>query len=146
MADSLELLNAMQQVSVLAVAEQSVSQTIDVIPDFNATQLAQGLRADGSRILPDYKPLTIEIKKLKGQETSFVNLKDTGAHYRKLYADLKGDVIEYGSRDEKSDALQKKYGRIYGLNSDSQDEYVEGFLRPSWQNNYASLTGLKFRE
>ena len=151
MAYAGEILDALKSLDLEAIARESLEENAEVMADLNAEQLARGLRADGSEILPLYKPLTIEIKQTKSglaAVTDHVTLFDTGSHYRELYAEVQGDEIEYGSRDEKSAKLQKKYstskGPIYGLTTDSKDELMNGPVAKSWRNKIESLTGLKF--
>lgn len=151
MADALEVLQVLQGLDVEAIAISTLKENEDIMADLNASQMAQGVRADGSEILPSYRPLTVELKSDKpglAGVTDRVTLYDTGEHYAELYADVKGDQIEYGSRDEKSAALQKKYdkkkGSIYGLTEDSKEELVTGSVGASWKQKIERQTGLKF--
>lgn len=149
MPDALELLTALKKVNVIDLAKASITSNKELIADLNAGQLARGLRSDGSNILPSYSDLTIELKSRReglAGITDHVTLFDTGAHYKGLYADIKGNEIEYGSTDEKSKKLQKKYdtsrGSIYGLNQDSLED-LEPHLRTSFFDDYEKVTGLK---
>jgi hypothetical protein len=67
-----------------------------------------------------------------------------------LYAKVMGRELEFGSKDEKSEKLEKKYatakGALYGLTEDSRDELVESHLRPEWMKDISGKTGLKFVE
>jgi len=86
-------------------------------------QLAKGIDGAGDKIFPEYRPLTIKIKTIKGQPTDRVTLEDTGDFYD-------GFTIHYGStffgifsRDEKADKLERKYGPdIFGLTDESLAE------------------------
>lgn len=147
--DSLELQESIRSINLNDIAARSIEDNRESIADMNAAQMAQGLRADGSEILPYYADLTISMKKKRsGLSGVFdhVTLYNTGAHYAGLYAEVKGDEIEYGSRDEKSEALQKKYstakGSIYGLTTDSKEELAPAFKR-SFFAEYERQTGLK---
>lgn len=80
-------------------------------------QLAQrGVDGAGAKLFPEYRPLTIKIKTIKGQPTDRVTLEDTGDFFD-------GFRIHYGrtffgifSEDEKADKLEAKYGPdIFGL-------------------------------
>lgn len=145
MADALEFLETLQTLNIEAAAIDALEGNEKVMADLNATQLAQGKRATGTTIRPEYHPLTIELKKgrsgLAGI-TDRVTLFDTGSHYRKLYADVKGQEIEYGSKDEKSEDLQKKYGAIYGLTEESVEELVESHLRGDFIEKIENYLGI----
>jgi hypothetical protein len=132
--DALELFTNLEGMNIHAIAMDALKMNTDVMADLNAEQMAQGIRATGSEIKPAYHPLTVEIKRTEktglAAVTDHVTLYDTGSHYRQLYAEVKGDEIEYGSRDSKSEKLENKYGRtIYGLTEDSREELVQGSLQ-----------------
>lgn len=134
--DTLDLLELAEKVNIENVCSTALQKNENKIADLNAYQLSRGKRSDGSDILPEYAPLTIELKKgnpgLSGV-TDRVTLFDTGAHYKGLYADVQGVQIEYGSKDKKSAALEKKYatkrGGLYGLDEDSRDELISSSLQ-----------------
>jgi hypothetical protein len=146
--DVIELLEAMKGLDVLAIAEAAVAENVELIADLNATQLSQGLRADGSELLPSYADATVAAKRLAGKVSDHVTLLDTGAFYRGLYAAVQGEQVEYGSRDSKADKLQEKYstskGSIFGLNEDSREDLIESGLGASWQKGVEKVTGLVF--
>lgn len=128
---------------------EALQNTTTVVEDLNATQLAQGLRADGSELLPSYTPLTIELKKHKSglaAVTSHVTLFDTGDFYRSLHAEVKGDRLVYSDTDEKFEKLNKKFstskGSILGLTKDSKGELVNSFLRKEFLLQAHTQTGL----
>lgn len=88
-------------------------------------QLFQGLDAEGKSLKEiggGYAPLTIELKRLKGQPTDRVTLYDTGEFYNsfrvfagKTHLDITADTLKEGDVD-----LQDRYGRnLLGLNDDS---------------------------
>lgn len=152
MADALEILQVLKGLDVEAIAISTIEENEKAMADLNAEQLARGLRADGSEILPSYADLTIELKSEKSGlagVTDHVTLYDTGDHYAGLYADVQGDEIEQGSHDEKSASLQKKYstkkGSIYGLTADSREELITGPVGASWKKKIESATGLKLQ-
>lgn len=147
--DALDLLETLEQVNIKALAVETIEEKAEVMADMNAEQLAQGIRSDGSEILPSYKPLTIEIKSEKSGlagVTNRVTLYDEGDHYRGLYTEVQGDELIQGSRDPKSEKLDKKYstakGSIYGLTEDNQEELVESHLRGSFYEKIHEITGL----
>lgn len=151
MADALEILQVLQSLDIEAIAISTLEENEEAMANLNAEQLARGLRADGSEILPSYAPLTIEIKSEKAGlagVTDHVTTYDEGGHYAELYAEVKGDEIEQGSRDGKSAKLQKKYdtkkGSLYGLTTDSREELINGPVGASWRKKIEAATGLKF--
>lgn len=152
MADAVDMLESLRALDITAVAARSIEENEEVIADMMAARLARGKRADGTDILPDYKPITIAIKEETGvglgAVTDHVTLFQTGAHYQELYADVQGEVIEYGSKDSKSEKLQKKYdtarGSIYGIDTDDRENLVEGVVGESWQKQIEQGTGLSF--
>lgn len=148
------MIDVLNSLKIEEIAGESVTDNAELIADLNADQLAHGIRADGSQTLPAYKSLTIAIKKTKSglaAITDRVTLFDTGDFYRNLYAEVQGEFIEYGSRDEKAPKLEKKYsdkrgkGSIFGLTEDSKDELITGGLGESWQKKITEKTGLTFK-
>ena len=133
MATIAGLLNKVKAFDASKAATTAIIETKENIADLNATQMFEGLRSDGSEILPSYTALTIQLKKEKGQPTDRVTLNDTGDFYRGITVDVTGDKINITSTDEKTAKLNKKYskskGNIFGLNKGSKSEYLNGFLR-----------------
>jgi hypothetical protein len=154
MADAVDLLENLAALDVEQIATSILKSNEEIMADLNATQLSQSMRTDGTEIFPSYKGLTIHIKETMksglAAVTDRVTLYDTGDHYRQLYAKVMGRELEFGSKDEKSAKLEKKYatskGALYGLTEDSRDELVESHLRPEWAKDISSKTGLKFVE
>lgn len=86
-------------------------------------QLMQGIKADGSLIMPQYSPLTVSIKRSKGQESGHVTLKDTGDYHEGHDLKRMEDGFEVINRDEKTLKLTTKYtSKILGLTDDNIDE------------------------
>lgn len=143
MATILEMIDRVQNLQPYEVAKESIAETKEAIADLNAEQMNKGLRNDGSEILPAYNVLTLQIKKLKGQPTDRVTLKDTGAFYAGITADVRGEVVEILSTDPKSEHLEKKYskragsnkGSIFGLSGPFKVEYIDGYLQPAYLTN-----------
>lgn len=148
--DALEFLDALDRVDLDHLAKQTLEKNKEVIADLIATQLSQGIRSDGTEILPSYAPLTIEIKKTKSGlagVTDRVTLYDTGEHYKELYAEVKGDDLVTGSLVEYSDALEKKYdtskASVHKLTEDSKEELVVGYLQADCYDLLHQQTGLE---
>jgi hypothetical protein len=78
-----------------------------------------------------YSPLTIEIKKEKGQPTNRVTLKDEGDFEGSFYVDVGKDSFEIKAADFKTHDLMTKYGRqILGLTDENMQELINEIIRP----------------
>lgn len=147
MPDALDMLANLQALDVHELAIETATEAEPVMVDAMADQLSQGRRADGSNISPPYAQFTIQEKEKKSglaAVTDVVTLFDTGAHYAELFAEVQGDIIEYGSKDSKSESLQSRYGKIYGLNEEARAEVIEDFIEPRFEAKIERATGLKF--
>lgn len=79
-------------------------------------QLDRGVRGTSRKIFPKYQPLTIKIKRAKGQPTDRVTLKDTGEWYSRFYLNYGKTAFSIENDDELTGPLQDKYGEaILGL-------------------------------
>lgn len=93
------------------------------IIDMNTAQLEQGLNGEGQKIEPSYAPLTVSIKREKGQPTARVTLFDEGGFYAGFFVNFQREMFSLGSADEKALKLERRYGKeIYGLNESSLEE------------------------
>jgi hypothetical protein len=117
-------LENMQSKVVRALGE-AVKVTTHLVEDLNAGQLNEGIDADNQSITPPYAELTEEIKKLKGQPTDKVTLKDTGTFHRSFYTAFESDGFTVDSKDELKNKLVKKYGAILGLTDKSKQQYID---------------------
>jgi hypothetical protein len=149
MPDALELLENIEALDIPTIARQTIVENKEVISDLIATQMSQGLRSDGTDILPDYAPLTIELKKGKqglAGVTDRVTLFDTGEHFKELYVEVKGDEMDYGSKVPYAEDLEEKYdtakGSIHKMTEESQEELVNGYLENDFYSRINEATGL----
>lgn len=143
-----ELYNKIDNLNIVQAAVDSVKETKEAIGDLNAMQMMAGLRADGSDITPTYSNFTIAIKRMKGQPTDRVTLRDTGAFQAGINVEVLGTQITIGSTDRKSEKLERKYskanGSIFGLSEKFQQEYVIESLRPAFARRIEELTNLRY--
>ena len=143
-----QLKSALKSLDIQRVASEAVDESKDSILDLNVMQMNRGLRADGSFISPSYSPMTVEIKKAKGQPYDRVTLRDTGEFQREIYAIVQGIKIDIGSRNWKESKIEKKYskarGSIFGLSEKYANTYIEDDLRPIFNKKISDVTGLKF--
>ncbi|RSK29848.1 hypothetical protein [Hymenobacter metallilatus] len=123
--------------------EQTIHENAAFLEDANTAQLAQGKRADGSEILPEYSPLTLAIKQLQGRSTH-VTLYDEGDFYSSVKAQLTGDKgFEMIATDSKARALESKYGDdILGLSEEALDEFKTSYIKPDLQQKTRDTLGL----
>jgi len=114
-----------------------------VLEDANAAQLEAGLDADGRQITPEYAELTIELKQQKGQPTDRVTLRDSGAFYAGIVAQVRGQELELTGTDPKTRELQEKYGDdIIGLSEEAVAEFREDYVRPELEAKTREILGL----
>ena len=66
-----------------------------------------------------YSPVTISIKKKKGQPTNRVTLRDTEAFHKSFFILADGRAIWFKARDKKAEKLYEKYGEIFGLTTEN---------------------------
>jgi len=148
--DAVDMLKNISELNIKDLCIETAKDNEDEMVKLNEDQLAAGLRANDTDIEPLYRPYTIFIKETQktglASVTDVVTLFDTGAHYAGLYAEVKGSIIEYGSKDSKSADLQEKYGKIYGLNTDSRDVLIEEHIEPDLHRKVEKQTGLKFKK
>ena len=114
-----------------------------VLEDANAAQLEAGLDADGRQLTPEYAELTIELKQQKGQPTDRVTLRDSGAFYAGIVAQVRSDAIALEGTDPKTRELQEKYGDdIIGLSEAAVAEFREDYVRPELEAKTREVLGL----
>lgn len=95
----------------------------EAIADLNVKQLEEGKRIDGNSIVPEYQSdLYAKAKKSIGAKPPIYtpDLKLTGSFHSGIYAEKKADYIYTWSTDEKTDKLNSKYKKIFGLTFDSK--------------------------
>ena len=78
-----------------------------------------------------YKPITIEIKKLKGQPTNRVTLRDEGDFESSLYLVITDKQLEIKASDWKTEELVEKYGSsILGLTKENIASLTWDYIYP----------------
>ncbi len=123
--------------------DQIFRESEDDFVRLNQEQMFAGVKRDGNEIEPPYANLTVAIKQQKGQPTDRVTLKDTGAFYQGLYANLAGNRIDEGSSDPKAEKLSEKYGEeIYGLGGQYKQEFVNDSLKPKFSEKVFQAIGI----
>lgn len=78
-----------------------------------------------------YKPITIEIKKLKGQPTNRVTLRDEGDFESSFYLVISDKQFEIKASDWKTEELVEKYGSsILGLTKENIASLTWDYIYP----------------
>ena len=143
MASILSMLKKFEALDTDVICVDVIEETTDEMIRANKAQMDAGMKADGNEIYPPYAPLTVAIKRMKGQPTDRVTLKDTGEFYAGAYVIVTSESILSGSRDEKNAKLQAKYGEdIFGLGGEFKKGYVNNALRPAFREKILQATGL----
>lgn len=141
--DKIEALTAFKE-KIFSFTKDIVLDNEHIIADMNArVQLyEQGINSDGDKIADyaPYRPVTVQIKLMKGQPTNRVTLYDEGdfhASFRVIANDI-SFLID--ATDYKTEKLLDKYGeQILGLTDDNLNELVWEYIYPELMNNLKTL-------
>lgn len=114
---------------------QIVEENEAFIVDMNAeNQLyEQGVNSLGVEISDyrPYTPITIEFKRMKGQPTDRVTLRDTGDFESSFYIEVNDEQFEIRASDPKTETLIRKYGReILGLTNENLSTLIRDCIYP----------------
>lgn len=106
------------------------------ICDMNAQEqlYEQGINRLGVDIsdYAPYSPITIDIKKLKGQPTNRVTLRDEGDFHSSFYVVATDTSFEVKAKDAKAEHLLSKYGQqILGLTRENLMTLVHEYIYPN---------------
>lgn len=121
---------------IIKIIEEIIRENDNIILDMNVEdQLFQkGITRKGEEIasFAPYAPLTIELKKLRGQPTSRVTLRDEGDFHKSFYIEYLGDGFQIKASDWKTEKLMFKYGdEILGLTDDNFHEFAVDYVKPA---------------
>ena len=118
-------------------AEQNKEAAIDLITE---NQLSKGRDGNNAEITPKYRPMTIAIKKAKGQPTDRVTLYDEGDFHRSLEFEKLNHSFRIIGTDGKTGKLLRKYGeQVLKLNADSLFEFNDEIRDELKRNAQAAL-------
>lgn len=121
------------------IIEKIVVENEAYIVDMNAQvqlyeQGENSLGVDIASYRP-YSPLTIKIKKLKGQPTNRVTLRDEGDFESSFFLEVNKEQFEIKASDFKTEELIQKYGRsILGLTQEHVTELIWKYIYPDLLN------------
>lgn len=120
---------------------ESVEENEAFILDMNTeNQLFElGVNIDGVKIgsYAPYKDITVKIKRLKGQPTSRVTLRDEGDFHRSFFLDISNDGFFIDASDEKTQRLAEKYSsdfaktNILGLTEENIEILTWDYIYPT---------------
>lgn len=103
------------------IADQNVEQ-----------QYKRGIRRDGRQILPPYAPSTIRRKQRKGQPTSHVTLRDTGAMHSRLQVSADdADLFLYSDRPYVPHLIERYGEEIFGLTDEAAARLAREVYQPA---------------
>lgn len=92
----------------------------------------RGINGRGKKIMDymPYTPKTIQNKKRKGQPTTRVTLRDTGAFHKSMFVVFDSEGFYITASDEKTEELVKKYGEeIFRLTNKNFTRIVRSHIR-----------------
>lgn len=92
----------------------------------------RGINGKGEKIMSyaPYKPITIQIKKKKGQPTTRVTLRDTGDFHKSMFVVFDSEGFYITSSDEKTPELIEKYGEeIFRLTNKNFTRIIRSHVR-----------------
>ncbi|GAA3940437.1 hypothetical protein [Hymenobacter algoricola] len=129
------------------VLEQATAQVVQdnrpFLEDANTEQLAAGLTRENQPITPEYAPLTIALKQIKGQPTERVTLRDEGDFYTGILALSDAAELTFVGTDAKTPGLVEKYGEdILGLTDAHIEEFRQDYVLPELQQKTRNTLGL----
>jgi hypothetical protein len=135
-ADKIKALSDWQKEAGRHVIEEAKAFEA-IILDWNTEEqlYLKGQDSEGAAIEPPYRAFTIQIKRMKGQPTDRVTLKDTGDFHRSFFIHWAALEFRIMARDAKVGKLTRKYGQeIFGLDDDGQDELTGLLKEPLIEN------------
>ena len=88
---------------------------------------------DGSgKLIGHYTQLSKDLKKLSGQRSSFITLRDTGNWYRSMFLDLDNDKLILNASNWKTSKLIRNYGEsILEFTEAEQLMIVQTIIEPA---------------
>ena len=130
--NSLDLFQIFQEV-ILEMKEQIIDLNTE------GQLFEKGIDSDGEKLPLPYSPVTIIKKKLKGQPTDRITLKDEGDLYRGWFIKFvsKGSFI-MSSTDSKVPKLLEEWGNFFGLTKESIE-----FLQPEFKERFVEKVKTK---
>ena len=83
----------------------------------------QGIDGAGKKLEPAYRPLTLQLKRIKGQRVDHVTLQDEGDFHGAYHLLFQSTRFAIVNDDAKAAKLERKYGPdIFGLTDENVQE------------------------
>jgi hypothetical protein len=121
------------------LAIKALQSNEKVATDLIASQLALGIKSDGSKSDFIYAPFTIAVKKTKSGLASVVSHLtnfDTGESYAKLYMDVSKSGVEFGTNTDKEESISERMdGKAFKPNKENKEELIRQFAKPTFIKN-----------
>ena len=138
--DLIKKVKAMEKVINPTIRKTINANRKEIKTQITERQWYLGVDANDKIIEPEYTPFTVELKKLAGQLSDRVTLRDTGALYRSITVKVHKETVTFETNDPKFDDLQDKYinNKLLGLNPN----YINKFTREEILPNLVT----KFKE
>lgn len=138
----LERLDAMIQrltafeAEIFEAIEKVIKDNEEIIVEMNSEDqlYEQGIDRNGVQIASyaPYSPITVELKRIKGQPTGRVTLRDEGDFHYSFYIEFQPGGFEIKASDWKTDMLVKGYGEaILGLTDDNFKDLAQNYVAPA---------------
>jgi len=109
--------------TVIGLVKENEAEVLDA--NTQEQLFEKGETAEGQPIAPGYRPLTVTIKRQKGQPTNRVTLRDTGDFHRSFFVNYGDNYFAIGAKDDKAEKLERKYGKeIFGLNEENLQDLI----------------------
>lgn len=118
------------------LAALAINEAGEMAADLNATQLAEGIKADGSKADFTYAPVTIAQKRQRSglaSVTSHLTNFDSGESYSRLYEKVEGKKVIFGTKTDKEEAISDRMdGKAFGLTNDSKGSLMKENVKPAF--------------
>jgi len=130
----MQAINELDTTVYRLVADIVRDNETEIVELNSQTQLyEQGINANGKKIASyrPYAPLTVKLKKLKGQPTNRVTLRDEGDFHESFFLEVSNTDFFIDASDSKTRELIEKYGEdVLGLTPQSLEQVRVGIVAP----------------
>ena len=126
------------------VFDKTVQQNENILTEYVSEDqmFEQGIGGTGQE-LGEYSPVTVELKKLKGQRTDHVTGRDTGRMHRSLRVKKTAGAISIEhAGEEHMDDFEHKYRqeRPFDLTEENINDFKDNYIKDAIQDLIKSIT------
>jgi hypothetical protein len=116
------------------IVKEVVIKLDHILIDYNVEDqlFERGVTSEGVSIssYAPYSPITVSIKKEKGQKTRMVTLRDEGDFHESFFLEARDEDFEIYATDVKTGELVEKYGdEIFGITEENIQDFIDSYLR-----------------